>query len=303
MENFEMLEFHEKLQLIEKLNTIDLANCSVDFLTDFINPIITGYTVNAYRFLPANVLYRGIKYENKPSYYHDLIYPPKNCTKLNRANLEGEQMFYCATKKKAPFYELALAKGDRIVLTTWSLAIPIYCNNVGYTKSNFDILSAKREIPVESLEKALKLSIDENQIIAEFLAQSFCKNPLQENPEYFKLTNAIAKNHFSTDFHGLLYPTIQYSANADNIALTKETIDSNYLRIEQIEYIEVTEIENNKYTYKILDISQEVMNGQIKWGNSDKIWIVTDEDEDIYFTDEFGSIEAYDCNGNLIPSI
>lgn len=298
-----MLSFQEKISLIKELNAIDLATCSVDFLIDFINPIITGYTVNTYTFLPDNILYRGIKYETKPSDYHDLIYPPKNSTILNRANLEGEQMFYCATNKKAPFYELGLKKGDRIALTTWSLVKPICCNNVGYTKSNFDSLGAKREVPVEPIEKPWKLDIKENKIIAEFLAQAFCKSHFQGNLDYYKLTNAIAKKHIASDFHGLLYPTIQYSANADNMALTKKTIDSHYLRIEQVEYIEVDKIINNKYAYKILDISKEIINDKINWMNTDKSWIVSDEDDDVYFTDEFGALEAYDSEGNLIPPI
>jgi len=82
------------------------------------------------------VLFRGIQYSSKPKFYEELIYPPINKAKTNRANVKGEQVFYASTKKKAVFYELDAKPGDALVLSTWVTALPLLISNVGYTSEN-----------------------------------------------------------------------------------------------------------------------------------------------------------------------
>jgi hypothetical protein len=173
------------------------------------------------------------------------------------------------------------------------------CNNVGYTESNFVSLGAARKIPVDQVE--LKdINIQDNKIIADFLAKTFCKKLTDDEKLYYKLTIAIAKMHIRNNFHGLLYPTIQYSANADNIVLTKDAIDNNYLQLRQVEFAEILNVKDNRYCYKILDIAEEISGNLINWKNLNKTWTVYDDSDEIYFTDEFGSLEAYNYNGDII---
>lgn len=299
IKELKFLPIEKKLQLIHQLEKMDLSDCTHEFLLDFLNPIFKGYTVNALSFETNLVLYRGIKYNDRPKVYKELIYPPKHRAKTNRASYEGEQMFYCSTLKKAPFYELSLVKGDKIVLSTWINQKPLMCNNVGYTESNFITLGASREIPVAPIELK-EINIKDNRIIAEFLGKTFCKKITDDDKLYYKLTNAIAKLHIKDNFHGLLYPTIQYSANSDNIALTKETIDKNFLQLKQVEFAEILDIKENRYCYKILDFAEEISGDLINWKNLDKTWTVFDDSEEIYFTDEFGSFEGYNSDGDMV---
>ena len=76
----------EVKKLIEELKTIDLKTASVERLQPYFNKIMNGYSVVAFMFNPGFVLYRGIKYSNKPNNYEDIIYPPKDRAKLNRAS-------------------------------------------------------------------------------------------------------------------------------------------------------------------------------------------------------------------------
>lgn len=300
IQKFEFLTIQEKLELINQLEQLDLNNCTDEFLLEYLNPIFKGYAVNALQFERGLLLFRAIRYQYKPDFYRDLIYPPKHLAKINRASYEGEQMFYCSTLKKAPFYELSLVKGDKIALSTWTVEKPIFCNNVGYTASNFVNLGAAREIPFMPIEELKHVDPQDNKVIADFLARTFCKKITDEEKLHYKLTIAIAKKHIRDKFNGLLYPTIQYSANADNISLTKNVIDQNYLHLQQVEFAEILEVKDNRYCYKILDIADELSGDLINWKNLNKTWTVYDDSDDLYFTDEFGNFQAYNSNGDII---
>jgi len=109
----------------------------------------------------------------------------------------------------------------------------------------------------------------------------------------YKLTIAIAKilmgevelkeDGLFKEFDGLLYPTIKYNANADNVVLKKHVIDFNKLSIDRVEYIKIVNYTDNKYQYKILDVSDSINGNLIVWKDLSSTWTVNDESDDIYF--------------------
>ena len=322
----------EVKKCVEFLKTCDLKAVSEDLLFKNLEVLLTGITINAIRYNSELILYRGIEFSNKPIFYSELIYPPKDKAKQNRASGKDEQMFYCSNLKKAPFYELFVQAGDKLVLSTWSLKKQALFNNIGYTKSNLKLLGSDREVKDGSHLNNIP-SKEVNVFIENIIGELFCKKILPAENYYYNLTNAIAKKflfadvmtkNYKTDlifgpssdyefhdneynesqqFPGLVYPTIQNDGIADNFAIKREAIDDNILQFEKAEYIEVADIKDNKYKYKIIDIAFEIKDSKIEWKNLNKQWFLFDETDEINFVEENGIFEAYSSNGDLLESV
>lgn len=306
---------------LEFLKTCDLTTVSIESLNENLKTLLTGQSINTLRYNPGLVLYRGIIFATKPETYPDLIYPPIDKAKQNRASMEGEQMFYCSNIKKAPFYELCAQKGDRLVLSTWYLRRESTFNNIGYTKRNLETFESDRKFStVEVLD----------DVIATELGAIFCKGVTQDESIYYKLTNAIAKKYLFADvltkdykvtplfaqsdssyneetdsnvaqeFPGLVYPTIRNDGIGDNFAIKKEAIDDDILELHRVEYVEIVDIKDNRYEYKILDFASDINDSKINWLNVDRHWRVFDDADEINICHEDEEFEAFTSDGDLI---
>jgi hypothetical protein len=318
----------KKKKSIEFLKNCNLDSVSEEILFEHLDIIIKGYGQNIFDTGFDLILYRGINYSIKPSTWGQLIYPPKEYAKINRASDEGIQMFYCSNLKKAPFYELFVKKGDRIVLSTWILKERLLFADVGYTKSNPFSPEISRDVLLDTFSSYPIMN--DNDYIAEFLSTAFSKKILPGEISYYKLTNAIAKIFLfakvadETDYNklkliprkdiesekylvpqidGLHYPTIQNTGMGENFAIKPEVIDNGLLEIDKIEYIEITDIIDNRYQYKIIDISFEINDSNIVWQNLDHQWSLFDDTEDINFVEESGQFEAYTSNGEKLEPL
>lgn len=191
-------------------------------------------------------------------------------------------------------------------------------------------MNTTREFPYDdSMLENKDINVEENNFIDEFCNSIFCKKVLPEETLYYKLTNAL-KNELFSDYvwiinikneklltqsekdnlpdkdlikniiEAIYYPTIRNSADGDNFAIKPDVINKGALRFEQVEYIEIIEVIDNRYKYKILDIANIIENDQIRWMNLNNYWTVFDDFEELYFTTEHGVFEAYNRNGDKI---
>lgn len=309
---------------IEFLKTCDLRTVSEESLFENLKILLTGQRINTLLYNPGEFLYRGIAFSNKPEYYADLIYPPIDKARQNRASGKNEQMFYCSNLKKAPFYELFVNIGDRLVLTTWCLNKSVTLNNIGYTKTNLQSFSSQRAFST--------VDVDDN-FVANEIGALFCKKVTSEESHYYNLTNAIAKKYLFADvitknynvtpifelspnselhkneynssqqFPGIVYPTIHNDGIADNFAIKKQAIDDGIIKFEKAEYIEIVDVKDNMYKYKIIDIASEIIDSKIDWKNLKREWYLYDDTDDINFVFENGSYNAYTAFGDLLEPI
>jgi hypothetical protein len=292
----------EKIRIIETVEKKFLT-LSTDQIIDLINPVFTYYVAHTFILALNLILYRGIKYSQKPLLLKDLSYAPIKYAKINRASEEGEQMFYCTTKKKAVLYELNAMPGDRLVISSWYTIARLNVNSVGYTNSNLkELSSSSADLTWDNVDPNVKFYDEENLYIANYLAKTFSQRINSSNLDVYRLTIPIAKKHFPEDqFHGLIYPTIQFNANAENLAIKPVAIDNNFIEFERVEYIEVIELVENKYKYKILDVSDSILNDKIVWKNLKQTLTVTDDNDELYFIEDEGEIIAYNEKGDVIP--
>lgn len=289
---------------ISEIETLDLNSIEIDEIKNILTLLFTGYALSTPIFDHGLILYRGIPYDKKPETISYLSYPPKKLAKINRANREREPIFYCATSRQVPFFELDVKPGDKIVVSKWRTAKKLLVNNIGYTDSNFATLNSNRSNQKWSKDKEEHPEIlkEENIIIQDFLARIFSQVIPRDKTEIYKLTIAIAEKHYLADiFEGLLYPTIPMKANADNFAIKPSFIDSGGIVFEEVEFIEVTKIYDFKYDINILDWANSISGtGTIEWKGRLPQWTIKEKGGELKFNAENGKWIARDKNGNIV---
>jgi hypothetical protein len=304
-----MHQLHAKKEIIEELNKLNIEKIDSQIIPSLLDKLLSGFKNLSILFNPGLVVYRGIKYDEKPHSWKNIIYPPTEKAKINRASNEGEQMFYCTTSKKAVFYELNVGIGSKLVITNWSLNSITNVVGIPYMEKILKQLGAQSTNEflgsgTEYIDLSSGYNKDDkmNLMIAEYLADSFCKS-IEGNLFLYKLTNAIAKKliygerTIPNSCEGIFYPTIRYDANADNIAFLPTVIDRRKLNFDRAEFVEVKELHDDKYRYTILDFADTIKEDLIEWKNLSHAWTIDDEMKDIFFVENENEVEAYDSNG------
>lgn len=295
------LDFEQAKQIIEEIQQLNMEVETTSSIKTYIQKLMDGYRVYGMNFNPGLVLFRGILYEKKPDLLTDLIYPPLQKVKINRANSSSQQMFYATTSRKAVFYELNVKVGDKIIISTWITNNNLTFNNVGYTSSNLNSLGTNRTTEFMK-NREVDLSVA-NEYVANYLAKTFCQFIGKDNSNLYKLTNAIAAVHLadyhSGKFSGFHYPTVKLNGIEDNFAIIKSTIDHGLLDFERVDYVEIIEQLDDFYVYKILDTADHIEHGRIKWKNLGDQWVCKDSEE-LFFVEENVRFIAYDIEGNEV---
>ncbi len=111
----------------------------------------------------------------------------------------------------------------------------------------------------------------ENVTVYNYLAKIFTRQIPKNKSYLYKLSIAIANKLCMPPLHGLMYPTVAMSGNADNIALLPSFVDHS-LEFVAVEYIEVTR-DGEKGSYKILDSATEISEDEkIQWTAKFLVW-------------------------------
>ena len=126
----------------ELFSDIELRNKSIDALKRRLRSKLAGYHVAFKDTKVGNLFYRGVLLLDRPSEIDQLSYPPPDRARFNRANRAGHPMFYCSVAAPAVFYELRAKQGDRIALSQWEVAEPMWMHNLGYHEAALAKLGA-----------------------------------------------------------------------------------------------------------------------------------------------------------------
>ncbi len=288
---------------IKKIESIDLQNTSIDELEELLNPLFIGYKVSAPRFETGIYLYRG-RICDKPSNTKDVNYPlPSVITSYGRLNNISESIFYGATARGVPFFELDVDVGDRIALSVWKSTERILLNHVGFTDECTTLLNSKRNLDrIYEFVKETNNFGDLNNFVHSYLASKFSET-IKKGEEYkYKLTIAIGRKLIMGDlFAGILYPTITMSGNADNFALKPECVNDK-LVLEKVEYIRVDKCSAGlRYNITLLDFANSfTKNGEIEWKSRLPHWVLRKKGEMLRVAVENGRWVARNPNGEIV---
>jgi hypothetical protein len=283
---------HELEKHILNVSAIDLRKTEIDFLKDKLEVFFRGYRISSPVLSVGQILYRGVKWQSKPSCLHQVSYPPLDKVITHqRANRPGQPMFYSSIAREASIFELRPKPGDHIAVSKWKIAKKVIVNNVGYAKHTFDNLGSARSIPIWGYNSAL-ISNASNKLVADFFAAQFTKTVKPGNEHEYKMSAAIAEKHylgnissersFENDygdtfrFGGLIYPTISMKANADNIALLPQVVDA-YVSAVAVEWLRI-DSEGPDFSYQVtmLDFANSFSStGDIEWKGRLPQWKLT----------------------------
>ena len=288
---------------IEELQTTDLKQVGIDVLKKQISAITAGHK----KIVPTNInlkLYRGVKWREKPSNVRKLSSPPSSkVDKLHRAGRDGYPLFYCCTDRNAIFFELgSLSKGDKVALSEWNIIDSVLVNHVGYHPEILQNFGSNRECPSWAVSCSSNEFEETDVIIDKFLASEFTRKVNAGKEHLYKISIAIAEQHFHDDiFDGLMYPTVAMKGMADNFAFKPEVINKK-LVIKKVEYIRIEEcLNDSEYKISVLDFADSfTKDGQIEWKGRRPQWVLREKGETLNIAVENGKWVARNSDGEIV---
>ncbi|MGQ3892052.1 RES domain-containing protein [Legionella sp. CNM-4043-24] len=233
--------------------------------------LLKSYHHSSIEILPDEFcikFHRSRMVQEKPMLVSELSYPPAESVKLQRANQNQKPVFYCSGDPRASLLELGLRPGDNVVLSKWLLVKSILVFPLGYSAQIFSILGADRKCPDFFPEefKNHNEQTKSNILLTEFIFYKFTEKG--DNLTY-KISATIADFFYEAQKEcGIVYPSIEMSANAENFAFTTELVD-NCLKPLSVKSFKVKDIQDQLYTLSPLDYADSfTANGEIIWKGS-----------------------------------
>lgn len=243
-----------------------------DFLTELWK-FSEGHIRKARRYAAGDlVLYRTRTFTKPttPVNVADLSYPPASVCRLNRANSEGDQVFYASAGLPTTLGESRVNEGEYIIVSKWKNTQEIILQEVGLSQDSTGIEKLYHDIFTESEESIYPYSAQ----VAEHLMK------------------------FEPPF-GLLYPSIINQNHSHNVALKKETVD------ERLEFINASLYEvghitdDSKFEVTEFDFASAAGDGKLEWRGRRKQWTVVPKGE-LQFVSNGWDWEAFLPDGTYL---
>lgn len=263
--------------LIETLHSLNVADVTIEEVKSLITSLITGYEISTPKIPTGEFLYRGIRWDARPSNVSQLTYPsPHRIKAFQRANRPGESLFYCSNLRSVPLFELDVKPGHCIALSKWRIDREMIVSNAGYTHKLFDKFLTDRSCPEWVKHDSSFIEPEQNVLVNQYLSEVFTEVISPGDEAKYKVTTAIAEKLIEGNiytpsgavlsFDGIIYPTISGEARADNFAIKPSFVD-NYLTIVKAEYIYITDRpERFHYKVNVLNYADTFgMDGAIEW--------------------------------------
>jgi len=283
----------------------NLYDLDIDEIKRRLEPLMIGYGIESPILDSGVFLYRARKCG--PSFNkaagimrQDLIYPPKDQTRLGRLNRSGQPIFYSSAHKESVFFELPdLKPGDELVLTFWKTLEQMFVNNIGYTDQVFEKFGAKRTVPTWRQDTAptapgatqtvelpsippevreAVLSSDTCRAIKEAFSSYFMRKVSEDETYRYKLTVALGELHLgtivthNTQFAGVLYPSTRMWANGDNLALLPWFVDA-HLEFRKAVHVRIKSKTDTSFGIDYLDAAHDFdPSGKLNWLGRIRKW-------------------------------
>ncbi len=209
----------------------------------------------------------------RPKSVSDLSYPPKDSTPLNRANLEGEPVFYASAGLPASFVECRLERGQHVACAEWRTTIDVLLQEVG--------LSGEESIPdIEKIYEKIFRSTD---------------------PKMYRFSARVARHLLSNDrISGLLYPSIAAQNGSHNLALKTGFVDAGLQFVNASLYFIKDITTPQQYQTEEIDFALPTNDGSLDWKGRGRQWVLRKQGDRLKMVSTGWSYDAYDLSGALI---
>jgi hypothetical protein len=258
-----------------------LRDHDVDTLKNFLRPKLGGYCVAIKDIMPGNLLYRGVPWQTRPGYVHQLKAPPPERAGLQRANRAGCPTFYASLAGPGILFEIRATVGQRIAIGEWELTEPLWMHNLGYHEAALRRLGPVRARPM--LESVIPNETKQNRQLRHRLSLAFTEDVGPGSEYRYKQTVAINELLFDKaepiafrpggprfdKVAGTVYPAMRLRGMADNIVLSPQFVDSS-LQLRSVRYVEVIQAveEKSHFSVQLLSLSQIIRDGTIEWADA-----------------------------------
>jgi hypothetical protein len=208
----------------------------------------------------------------RPKSVADISYPPKHASRLNRANEEGEQVFYASAGLPPSFVESRLEQGQNVVCGEWRNTAKMTLQEVGLSE----------DLDPSGIEK---------------LYHDIFTSP---DPGVYKYSARVAHHLMSGPISGLLYPSIAAQNKSQNLAVKADFVDTG-LRLINASFFHIKDVKDrHQYETEELDFAIPDSKGNLEWKGRKKQWVQRKQGEELKMVLNGWTWDAYSPDGNLV---
>lgn len=263
-------------------NEEQLRRMTVDAMKAHIRRRIGGYTVAIGSVPTKNRLYRGRVCLERPGTIAEISYPkPEIVKRPGRANRVGKSMFYCSLGAFPVLSELRVKIGDLVTLSEWGLTEPLWMHSLGYHPEALAAMRAPISAQRARMVNPIPNETRRNDRLRAKMSAAFTREVIEG--EEYRYSETIAISELLLDgagqiptagpgaprrerTAGVVYPSIQMRALADNVAILPEFADSS-LQVRRMHYIRVEAADHraHSYAFLLLAVSTDFRGNKIAW--------------------------------------
>lgn len=289
-----------------------LRQLTIEELKTLLRVELGGMIRSVQNIRADNVVYRGVRWNHRPSHIAELSYPPLgSATKLGRLNRPGQSVFYASCARPGVFYELKASEGDRIAFSEWVVTKPLWMHNLGYHADALARLGAAHHDARLPLVEPIENETLRNKRLRKKVALAFTADVPPGSEYLYNQSVAITEfwcEHYqhlpiysdgpeTGEVAGVVYPSLQMRGDADNVVLWPKFVHSS-LALRQVQYVLVEKADYTRlaFTFLSLDLAYEFVDGMsIKWRDN----LPSEEARRCHIALEDGKWVQRDGSGNI----
>jgi hypothetical protein len=212
----------------------------------------------------------------RPKGLRELSYPPKHVTPLNRANLDGDPVFYASAGLPASFVECRLSAGEHVVCSEWRNTMDMTLQGVGLSKD----------------ENALSALSNIERIYHEMFTSP--------DPAMYKFSARVARHLLASDqISGLLYGSVAAQNESQNVALKTAFVDAGLRFINASLYHIKGTPGPYKYVTEEIDFAVPNADDSLDWKGRRRQWMIRKPGDQLEMVSNGWCWDAYDLDGRL----
>jgi hypothetical protein len=190
---------------------------------------------------------------------------------LNRANEEGEQVFYASAGLPPSFVECRLEAGQNVACGEWRNTAKMTLQEVG-------------------------LSEDQSPSGIEHLYHDIFTSP---DPGMYKYSARVAHHLMSGPISGLLYPSIAAQNKSHNLAVKAAFVETG-LRLVNAAFYHIRGVKDQQFETEELDFAIPDSKGVLEWKGRKKQWVLRKQGDELKMVSNGWTWDAFAPDGSLV---
>ncbi len=208
----------------------------------------------------------------RPKTISELSYPPVAKSKLQRANREGQQIFYASAGFPTTLAESRALEGQYLIASKWKGQESLVLQAVGVSEDD---------------------NVDE-------LANLFRDIYTHPDPALYPFSSQVAQHLMSGEaLAGMLYPSISNQNQSHNVALKKSWVDA-HLQFTYAGLYYIKAVDGTNYEVDEIDFATSPDGISLDWKGRKRNWVIIEAGGSLKMVFNGGEWEAYKLDGTWV---